>query len=210
MSAHLRMTLDESDDSIYPSTDSGNEGSASPIEKLVCILDEVKSETEEGAQRKKSRSSVSILSSPAPSPGTNGSSWKVMPVFRDIISGIQGLPIDRFVKDDKLGCIYWCHPDYDSTRLSRITRMIAFDLDGCLITTKSGKKFPIDYVNDWKPWHSRVASKLKELYESGAYLCIISNQNSIGKGIVQLEQVELKIRKIVEVLGIPMILYVVM
>jgi DNA 3'-phosphatase len=60
------------------------------------------------------------------------------------------------------------------------SEMIAFDLDGTLIQTKSGKTFG-ENKNDWKFLYDDIPSALRELYSQGKYLAIISNQNGIGK-----------------------------
>ncbi|CAM9143402.1 unnamed protein product, partial [Ectocarpus fasciculatus] len=58
--------------------------------------------------------------------------------------------------------------------------MIAFDLDGTLIQTKSGKRFAQN-TKDWKFFCPSIPEKLKELSASGKYLAIISNQNGVGR-----------------------------
>lgn len=51
--------------------------------------------------------------------------------------------------------------------VKRSPKCACFDMDGTLITTKSGKKFPED-VNDWKILYSGpVQGKLKDLFEDG-------------------------------------------
>lgn len=60
------------------------------------------------------------------------------------------------------------------------TEMIAFDLDGTLIQTKSGKRFAQN-TKDWKFFCPSIPEKLKELSASGKYLAIISNQNGVGR-----------------------------
>ena len=60
------------------------------------------------------------------------------------------------------------------------TEMMAFDLDGTLIQTKSGKRFAQNN-KDWKFFCPSVPEKLQELAASGKYLAIISNQNGVGR-----------------------------
>lgn len=45
-------------------------------------------------------------------------------------------------------------------------KVAAFDLDGTLIKTSSGNRFPRD-KDDWMWWHSSVKKKLRSLYEEG-------------------------------------------
>lgn len=58
------------------------------------------------------------------------------------------------------------------------TDLVAFDMDGTIITTKSGKTFATDET-DWKLWDNRIPKKLKELHNEGKYIALISNQNGI-------------------------------
>ncbi|CAG4982972.1 unnamed protein product [Parnassius apollo] len=62
-------------------------------------------------------------------------------------------------------------------------KIAAFDMDGTLIKTKSGKVHPVD-TNDWQLAFPIVPSKLKEQLENGYKVVIMSNQAPIGKGRV--------------------------
>lgn len=78
-------------------------------------------------------------------------------------------------------------PDYSD--------MIAFDLDGTLITTKSGHTFA-KTADDWKFWDSRIPKKLKELHEQGKYIAIVSNQNGIQANQTTPVEVQKKVDSI--------------
>ena len=82
-------------------------------------------------------------------------------------------------------------------------RMVAFDLDGTIIKTKSGKSFAVD-ENDWTFFAPDVPSKLKHLHESGSYLAIISNQKGVSAGHQNLEELQNKIDRIISAIGVPM------
>jgi bifunctional polynucleotide phosphatase/kinase len=58
-------------------------------------------------------------------------------------------------------------------------KIASFDLDGTLIIPKSKKKFAID-SSDWTWTFKTVPNKLKELYNSGYSIVIISNQAGIS------------------------------
>ncbi len=58
-------------------------------------------------------------------------------------------------------------------------QVAAFDLDGTLIRTKSGKKFPLSTA-DWTWWHPCVPEKLRALHRDGFRLVIFTNQGGIG------------------------------
>jgi bifunctional polynucleotide phosphatase/kinase len=62
--------------------------------------------------------------------------------------------------------------DKSSTRRVKVA---AFDLDSTLITTSSGKKHA-GSATDWKWWEPRVPGRLRELYEEGYRVVILSNQ----------------------------------
>lgn len=57
-------------------------------------------------------------------------------------------------------------------------KIAAFDLDGTLIKTASGKQFSDDPL-DWRWWHPKVPSELQTLYEKGYRVVIFSNQAGI-------------------------------
>ncbi|OXC68513.1 polynucleotide kinase 3'-phosphatase [Cryptococcus neoformans] len=52
-----------------------------------------------------------------------------------------------------------------------------YDLDGTLIKTRSGNDFPKSR-DDWMWWHPSVPEKLKQEWEDGTHLVVISNQGS--------------------------------
>ncbi len=81
-------------------------------------------------------------------------------------------------------------------------KVATFDMDGTIITTKSGKKFPINAL-DWKFWHDSVPVVLREYYKNGYDVVIISNQNGIEKGKTSLIDIKSKIEEIVKELKIP-------
>jgi bifunctional polynucleotide phosphatase/kinase len=91
---------------------------------------------------------------------------------------------------------------YDQTVFH--SKVAAFDLDGTLIHTKSGKRFARD-SDDWKLFHSKVLERLQELHAEGYTLAIISNQLGIGKGKANASEIQCKIDAIVKHIGLPMI-----
>lgn len=91
---------------------------------------------------------------------------------------------------------------YESKDLRHSSNIIAFDLDGTLITTKSGKKFPED-AHDWKILYPEVPRKLKSLVSNNFKVVIISNQLGIGKGKFPESDFKTKISSIQRKLGVP-------
>lgn len=57
-------------------------------------------------------------------------------------------------------------------------KLAFFDLDGTLISTKSGKIYPIDQ-NDWQFYSTHIITKLHQLYEDGYCITIITNQSKL-------------------------------
>ena len=97
------------------------------------------------------------------------------------------------------GIMYKLHSGVPSTA----EEMIAFDMDGTLIKTKSGKVFPVN-ENDWTLWDTRVRTTLQRLHGENKYLAIISNQSGIQSNKVSKTSVQQKVDKIIELIGVPM------
>eukprot|EP00606_Chrysophyceae_sp_TOSAG23-5_P001081 GSChrysophyteH2.ASY1.ANO1.1458.1 assembled CDS len=82
-------------------------------------------------------------------------------------------------------------------------RMVAFDMDGTLITTKSGAKFAKN-ADDWKLFDSvKVKDELKRLHNEGVYVAIISNQAGIGNGKTEIGGFKMKVENILQELDVP-------
>ncbi|KAG8233558.1 hypothetical protein J437_LFUL013770 [Ladona fulva] len=86
-------------------------------------------------------------------------------------------------------------------------KIAAYDLDGTLITTKSGRVFPKD-SNDWQIAYAEVPGKLKTLWENGYKIVIFTNQAGIESGRTRLEDFKTKVERIVKRLGVPIQVYV--
>ncbi|KOB69536.1 Polynucleotide kinase-3'-phosphatase [Operophtera brumata] len=105
--------------------------------------------------------------------------------------------------------------DFDTCQLYIFTskgvksskKIAAFDMDGTLIKTKSGKVYPVD-TKDWQIAFPQVSKKLKEHFEKGYKIVIISNQAPIGNGRVKIEDFQKKIEAIVEKLDVPIQVYI--
>ena len=84
-----------------------------------------------------------------------------------------------------------------------VTDMVAFDMDGTLITTKSGKTFAVN-EHDWKLWDPSVKTVLQRLHAENKYLAIISNQSGVKEKKITKEALQSKVDSIIEALGVPM------
>jgi len=69
--------------------------------------------------------------------------------------------------------------------------------DDTLIKVKSGGKFGKD-SNDWVILNDKVVPTIKEYYEKGYKIVIMTNQGGIEKGHTTVETVQKKIQKLIE------------
>ncbi len=90
-------------------------------------------------------------------------------------------------------------PDIDP--ITRTKGVLAFDMDGTIIVTKSGKTFATN-KNDWKLFDSSIPQRLLTAYEEGYSLAIISNQKGAKTPQDQLD-VQSKFDAISRVLSVP-------
>jgi bifunctional polynucleotide phosphatase/kinase len=81
------------------------------------------------------------------------------------------------------------------------SKIAGFDLDGTLITTKSGCPFP-KHKYDWK--FSYDINKLKKMYDDGFCIVIITNQAGLKTSKRINEWIE-KIKTIIEKINLPII-----
>jgi bifunctional polynucleotide phosphatase/kinase len=80
-------------------------------------------------------------------------------------------------------------------------KIASFDLDGTLITTKSGRKFPKD-EKDWVFNYKCVPKKIGQLIKDGFCIIIISNQSGLDGNDKKLNEWKIKLFDIVKELGI--------
>lgn len=83
----------------------------------------------------------------------------------------------------------------------------AFDLDGTLIKTKSGARFPKD-DDDWELLFGNVKPKLERLHEQNYKLVVLTNQAAIEGNHAKRIGFERKIENIVARLGLPLHVFV--
>lgn len=86
-------------------------------------------------------------------------------------------------------------------------KIAAYDMDGTLITTKSGKVFPVNR-DDWKPAFGTIRKILQEKHENNYKIVIFTNQAGISSGKTKISDIQTKIQKIVEHFDIPMQVFV--
>ena len=84
-------------------------------------------------------------------------------------------------------------------------KIAAFDIDGTIITTKSGAVFPKS-SDDWKFTYDNVVTKLKECNSENYCIIFISNQAGL-KSEEQINNWKLKMEYVVKKIGIPICIY---
>ena len=87
-------------------------------------------------------------------------------------------------------------------------KIAAFDMDGTLITTKSGRVFPLN-PQDWRLlFEPQVKQKLQKLFHDENYkIVIITNQAGMGTGKLKEEDFRQKVENVVQALGVPVQLF---
>lgn len=83
----------------------------------------------------------------------------------------------------------------------------AFDLDGCLIQTKSGAAHPKE-ADDWKFLSPRVVPKLKESHADGAAVVVFTNQAGVAVGKIDEGFVHSRMEGVAAAIGVPVAFYV--
>lgn len=96
---------------------------------------------------------------------------------------------------------------YTAKGVKSSKKIAAFDMDGTLIKTKSGKVHPVD-TNDWQLAFPVVPTKLKEKLDIGYKVVILSNQAPIGKGRVKIGDFKKKIENLVIKINIPIQVFI--
>ncbi|CAN7949681.1 unnamed protein product [Ixodes pacificus] len=96
---------------------------------------------------------------------------------------------------------------YCSPELKHKPKIAAFDMDGTLITTKSGKVFPVN-SHDWRILLPQVETKLHSLLADGFKIVVITNQRGLAKSHSHESEFKGKVEHILKRLDIPAQVYV--
>ena len=89
-----------------------------------------------------------------------------------------------------------------SGQIKGSNKVAGFDIDGTIITTKSGRKFPAD-ANDWKVQFSVIPGRLQKLVGEDYTVVFFTNQMGIKKNKPPIGEFKAKIESLVDILGIP-------
>lgn len=91
---------------------------------------------------------------------------------------------------------------YTSAECRGLNKIAAYDMDGTLITTKSGKVFPTNN-DDWKLAFGSILSTLKAKHNDKYKIVIFTNQAGISSGKTTRPNIKTKIERIITALGVP-------
>lgn len=86
-------------------------------------------------------------------------------------------------------------------------KIVGFDIDGCIITTKSGKVFPTA-PDDWKILFPEIQPRLASLLKKGYKVVFFTNQMGIAKGKLRPEVFKSKVEDILATLQLPVQVFV--
>lgn len=96
---------------------------------------------------------------------------------------------------------------FRSVGLKHSAKIAAFDLDGTIITTKSGKVFPVN-AQDWRLLYPEVRKTLRSLLEGSYKIVIITNQRGIAKSHLRETEFKAKVEEVLKELDVEMQVYV--
>lgn len=91
---------------------------------------------------------------------------------------------------------------YTAAGVKASDKIAGFDIDGCIITTKSGKVFPTA-PDDWRILYPEVQPKLASLLKKEYKVVFFTNQMGIAKGKLRPEVFKSKVEDILATLKLP-------
>ncbi|KAL7848541.1 hypothetical protein SRHO_G00201640 [Serrasalmus rhombeus] len=96
---------------------------------------------------------------------------------------------------------------YNAAGVTGSSKIAGFDIDGCIITTKSGKVFPTS-PDDWRILFPEIQPKLASLLKKGFKVVFFTNQLGIARGKLRPEVFKSKVEDIIETLKLPVQVFV--
>ncbi|XP_078785480.1 bifunctional polynucleotide phosphatase/kinase isoform X2 [Oryzias latipes] len=96
---------------------------------------------------------------------------------------------------------------YTAAGVTASEKIAGFDIDGCIITTKSGKVFPTA-PDDWKILYVEIQPKLSSLLKKGYKVVFFTNQLGIAKGKLRPEVFKSKVEDVLATLQLPVQVFV--
>uniref|UniRef100_A0A1A8D7H0 Polynucleotide kinase 3'-phosphatase n=2 Tax=Nothobranchius kadleci TaxID=1051664 RepID=A0A1A8D7H0_NOTKA len=96
---------------------------------------------------------------------------------------------------------------YTAEGVTGSSKIAGFDIDGCIITTKSGKVFPTA-PDDWRILFPEIQPRLASLLNKGHKVVFFTNQMGIAKGKLCPEVFKSKVEDILAALQLPVQVFV--
>ncbi|XP_051963026.1 bifunctional polynucleotide phosphatase/kinase isoform X2 [Xyrauchen texanus] len=96
---------------------------------------------------------------------------------------------------------------YTAAGVSESSKIAGFDIDGCIITTKSGKVFPTS-PDDWRILYPEIQPRLASLLKKGFKVVFFTNQMGISRGKLRPEVFKSKVEDILETLQLSVQVFV--
>ncbi|MCJ8739754.1 hypothetical protein PDJAM_G00050750 [Pangasius djambal] len=96
---------------------------------------------------------------------------------------------------------------YTAAGVTGSSKIAGFDIDGCIITTKSGKVFPTS-PDDWKILFPEIKPKLTALLKEGFKVVFFTNQMGIARGKLRPEVFKSKVEDVLQTLNLPVQVFV--
>ncbi|XP_031619990.1 uncharacterized protein F21D5.5 [Contarinia nasturtii] len=96
---------------------------------------------------------------------------------------------------------------YTSPNCQPSEKIAAYDMDGTLIKTQSGKVFPTD-IDDWTLAFGPVTTTLKSKHSDGFKIVILTNQAGVTSGKTKVADIKKKIENVIKALCVPVQVFV--